>query len=309
MDFKHIPVLFNESIDALDIKPDGLYADCTAGGGGHSNAILDRLSDIGRLVAVDRDPEALATLTERFEGRENVSIVDDNFFNIKTILSRFTDEGADGILADLGVSSHQLDDAARGFSFHADAPLDMRMSMQGMSAADAVNSLSQRELQDIIYRYGEDKFAPRIAAGIVRAREEKPIETTLELAEIIKSSIPAAARREGGHPARRTFQALRIYVNGELDGLDGAISNMFDSLKVGGRLAIITFHSLEDRAVKQTFASLCEGCICPPEFPVCVCGRKSRGRLPQKALAPSREELERNPRSRSARLRVIEKIR
>lgn len=309
MDFKHIPVLFNESIDALDIKPDGLYADCTAGGGGHSNAILDRLSENGRLVAVDRDPEAIATLAERFEGRENVSIVNDNFFNIKTILSRFTDEGADGILADLGVSSHQLDDAARGFSFHADAPLDMRMSMQGMSAADAVNSLSQRELQDIIYRYGEDKFAPRIAAGIVRAREENPIETTLELAEIIKSSIPAAARREGGHPARRTFQALRIYVNGELDGLDGAISDMFDSLKVGGRLAIITFHSLEDRAVKQTFASLCEGCICPPEFPVCVCGRKSRGRLPQKALAPSREELERNPRSRSARLRVIEKIR
>lgn len=309
MDFKHTPVLFNESIDALDIKPDGLYADCTAGGGGHSNAILDRLSENGRLIAVDRDPEAIATLTERFEGRENVSIVNDNFFNIKTILSRFTDEGADGILADLGVSSHQLDDAARGFSFHADAPLDMRMSMQGMSAADAVNSLSQRELQDIIYRYGEDKFAPRIAAGIVRAREEKPIETTLELAEIIKSSIPAAARREGGHPARRTFQALRIYVNGELDGLDGAISDMFDSLKVGGRLAIITFHSLEDRAVKQTFASLCEGCICPPEFPVCVCGRKSRGRLPQKALAPGREELERNPRSRSARLRVIEKIR
>lgn len=309
MDFKHIPVLFNESIDALDIKPDGLYADCTAGGGGHSNAILDRLSENGRLIAVDRDPEAIATLTERFEGRENVSIVNDNFFNIKTILSRFTDEGADGILADLGVSSHQLDDAARGFSFHADAPLDMRMSMQGMSAADAVNSLSQRELQDIIYRYGEDKFAPRIAAGIVRAREEKPIETTLKLAEIIKSSIPAAARREGGHPARRTFQALRIYVNGELDGLDGAISDMFDSLKVGGRLAIITFHSLEDRAVKQTFASLCEGCICPPEFPVCVCGRKSRGRLPQKALAPGREELERNPRSRSARLRVIEKIR
>lgn len=309
MDFKHIPVLFNESIDALDIKPDGLYADCTAGGGGHSNAILDRLSENGRLIAVDRDPEAIATLAERFEGRENVSIVNDNFFNIKTILSRFTDEGADGILADLGVSSHQLDDAARGFSFHADAPLDMRMSMQGMSAADAVNSLSQRELQDIIYRYGEDKFAPRIAAGIVRAREEKSIETTLELAEIIKSSIPAAARREGGHPARRTFQALRIYVNGELDGLDGAISDMFDSLKVGGRLAIITFHSLEDRAVKQTFASLCEGCICPPEFPVCVCGRKSRGRLPQKALAPSREELERNPRSRSARLRVIEKIR
>lgn len=309
MEFKHIPVLFRESIDALDIKPDGLYADCTAGGGGHSNAILDRLSENGRLVAIDRDPEAIETLTKRFEGRENVSIVNDNFFNIKSILSQFTDKGADGILADLGVSSHQLDDAARGFSFHADAPLDMRMSMQGMSAADAVNSLSQRELQDIIYRYGEDKFAPRIAAGIVRARAEKPIETTLELAEIVKSSIPAAARREGGHPARRTFQALRIYVNGELDGLDRAIGDMFDSLKVGGRLAIITFHSLEDRAVKQTFASLCEGCICPPEFPVCVCGRKSRGRLPQKAAAPSKAELEENPRSRSARLRVIEKIR
>ncbi len=309
MEFKHIPVLFNESIEALDIKPDGLYADCTAGGGGHSNAILDRLSANGRLVAIDRDPEAIETLTKRFEGRENVSIVNDNFFNIKSILSQFTDEGTDGILADLGVSSHQLDDAARGFSFHADAPLDMRMSMQGMSAADAVNSLSQRELQDIIYRYGEDKFAPRIAAGIVRARAEKPIETTLELAEIVKSSIPAAARREGGHPARRTFQALRIYVNGELDGLDRAIGDMFDSLKVGGRLAIITFHSLEDRAVKQTFASLCEGCICPPEFPVCVCGRKSRGRLPQKAAAPSKAELEENPRSRSARLRVIEKIR
>ena len=309
MEFKHIPVLFNESIEALDIKPDGLYADCTAGGGGHSNAILDMLSANGRLVAIDRDPEAIETLTKRFEGRENVSIVNDNFFNIKSILSQFTDEGADGILADLGVSSHQLDDAARGFSFHADAPLDMRMSMQGMSAADAVNSLSQRELQDIIYRYGEDKFAPRIAAGIVRARAEKPIETTLELAEIVKSSIPAAARREGGHPARRTFQALRIYVNGELDGLDRAIGDMFDSLKVGGRLAIITFHSLEDRAVKQTFASLCEGCICPPEFPVCVCGRKRRGRLPQKAAAPSKAELEENPRSRSARLRVIEKIR
>ena len=226
MEFKHIPVLFRESIDALDIKPDGLYADCTAGGGGHSNAILDRLSENGRLVAIDRDPEAIETLTKRFEGRENVSIVNDNFFNIKSILSQFTDEGADGILADLGVSSHQLDDAARGFSFHADAPLDMRMSMQGMSAADAVNSLSQRELQDIIYRYGEDKFAPRIAAGIVRARAEKPIETTLELAEIVKNSSGSGAPR--GRPpreahlpgvedlcqrrARRTRQSNRRYV-------------------------------------------------------------------------------------------------
>lgn len=309
MEFKHIPVLFNESIEALDIKPDGLYVDCTAGGGGHSGAILDRLSPEGKLVAIDRDPEAIETLRARFEGRENVRIVNDNFFNIKSILPQFSSEGADGILADLGVSSHQLDDAARGFSFHSDAPLDMRMSMSGMSAADAVNSLSQHELQDIIYRYGEEKFAPRIAAGIVRAREQKQITTTLELADIVKASIPAAARREGGHPARRTFQALRIYVNGELDGLGQAVEDMFDSLKVGGRLAIITFHSLEDRTVKQTFASLCEGCVCPPEFPVCVCGRKSRGRLPIKAVAPGKAELEENPRSRSARLRVIEKIR
>lgn len=309
MEFKHIPVLFNESIEALDIKPDGLYVDCTAGGGGHSGAILDRLSPEGKLVAIDRDPEAIETLRARFEGRENVRIVNDNFFNIKSILPELSSEGADGILADLGVSSHQLDDAARGFSFHSDAPLDMRMSMSGMSAADAVNSLSQHELQDIIYRYGEEKFAPRIAAGIVRAREQKQITTTLELADIVKSSIPAAARREGGHPARRTFQALRIYVNGELDGLGQAVEDMFDSLKVGGRLAIITFHSLEDRTVKQTFASLCEGCVCPPEFPVCVCGRKSRGRLPIKAVAPGKAELEENPRSRSARLRVIEKIR
>lgn len=309
MEFKHIPVLFNESIEALDIKPGGLYVDCTAGGGGHSGAILDRLSPEGKLVAIDRDPEAIETLRARFEGRENVCIVNDNFFNIKSILPQFSSEGADGILADLGVSSHQLDDAARGFSFHSDAPLDMRMSMSGMSAADAVNSLSQHELQDIIYRYGEEKFAPRIAAGIVRAREQKQITTTLELADIVKASIPAAARREGGHPARRTFQALRIYVNGELDGLGQAVEDMFDSLKVGGRLAIITFHSLEDRTVKQTFASLCEGCVCPPEFPVCVCGRKSRGRLPIKAVAPGKAELEENPRSRSARLRVIEKIR
>ena len=309
MEFKHIPVLFNESIEALDIKPDGLYVDCTAGGGGHSGAILDRLSPEGKLVAIDRDPEAIETLRARFGGRENVRIVNDNFFNIKSILPELSSEGADGILADLGVSSHQLDDAARGFSFHSDAPLDMRMSMSGMSAADAVNSLSQHELQNIIYRYGEEKFAPRIAAGIVRAREQKPITTTLELADIVKSSIPAAARREGGHPARRTFQALRIYVNGELDGLGQAVEDMFDSLKVGGRLAIITFHSLEDRTVKQTFASLCEGCVCPPEFPVCVCGRKSRGRLPIKAAAPGKAELEENPRSRSARLRVIEKIR
>ena len=309
MDFKHIPVLFNESIDALDIKPDGLYADCTAGGGGHSNAILDRLSENGRLIAVDRDPEAIATLAERFEGRENVSIVNDNFFNIKTILSRFTDEGADGILADLGVSSHQLDDAARGFSFHADAPLDMRMSMQGMSAADAVNSLSQRELQDIIYRYGEDKFAPRIAAGIVRAREEKPIETTFELNEIIKASIPAKVRATGGHPSKRTYQAIRIELNRELDVLENSIDMMIDRLNPQGRLCIITFHSLEDRIVKARFRNNENPCTCPPDFPVCVCGKKSKGKvITRKPIVPGDEELNENQRSKSSKLRVFERI-
>ncbi len=309
MEFKHIPVLFRESIDALDIKPDGLYADCTAGGGGHSNAILDRLSANGRLVAIDRDPEAIETLTKRFEGRENVSIVNDNFFNIKSILSQFTDEGADGILADLGVSSHQLDDAARGFSFHADAPLDMRMSMQGMSAADAVNSLSQRELQDIIYRYGEDKFAPRIAAGIVRARAEKPIETTFELNEIIKASIPAKVRATGGHPSKRTYQAIRIELNRELDVLENSIDMMIDRLNPQGRLCIITFHSLEDRIVKARFRNNENPCTCPPDFPVCVCGKKSKGKvITRKPIVPGDEELNENQRSKSSKLRVFERI-
>ena len=308
MEFKHVPVLFEESINALNINPDGVYVDCTGGGGGHSNAVLDRLSDSGRLIIIDRDPEAIETLTKRFEGRENVTIVNNNFFNIKEILDDLGIEGVDGVLADLGVSSHQLDDAARGFSFHNDAPLDMRMSMEGLSAKDVVNTFSQKELQDIIFKFGEEKFAPRIAASIVKNREEKPIETTLELADIVKYAIPAAKRREGGHPARRTFQALRIYVNGELDGLSQAANDMFDCLNVGGRVAIITFHSLEDKAIKKTFAALCQGCTCPPEFPVCVCGKTARGKLPHKAYAPTEKELEENPRSRSARLRVIEKL-
>ena len=201
MEFKHIPVLFEESINALNINPDGVYVDCTGGGGGHSNAVLDRLSDSGRLIIIDRDPEAIETLKKRFEGRKNVTIVNNNFFNIKEILDDLNIDGVDGVLADLGVSSHQLDDAARGFSFHNDAPLDMRMSMEGLSAKDVVNTFSQKELQDIIFKFGEEKFAPRIAASIVKNREEKPIETTLELADIVKFAIPAAKRREGGHPA------------------------------------------------------------------------------------------------------------
>ena len=281
-EFHHIPVLFNETIDSLNIVPGGVYVDCTAGGGGHSSAILERLGE-GRLIAVDRDPEAIATLGARL-GIEQVN----------------------GVLADLGVSSHQLDEPARGFSFHHDAPLDMRMSLEGMSAADAVNDLPQHELQRIIYEYGEEKFAPAISRAIVRAREQKRIETTLELAEIIKSAMPAAAKRDG-HPARRTFQAIRIYINGELDGLSQAVTDMFDCLDKGGRVSIITFHSLEDRIVKQAFAPLAKGCICPRNFPVCVCGRVPQAKV-LKAVAPSEAETAENPRSRSARLRTVEKL-
>lgn len=304
-EFHHIPVLFNETIDSLNIVPGGVYVDCTAGGGGHSSAILERLGE-GRLIAVDRDPEAIATLGARFGGDPRVTLVHDNFFNIKAILSSLGIEQVNGVLADLGVSSHQLDEPARGFSFHHDAPLDMRMSLEGMSAADAVNDLPQHELQRIIYEYGEEKFAPAISRAIVRAREQKRIETTLELAEIIKSAMPAAAKRDG-HPARRTFQAIRIYINGELDGLSQAVTDMFSCLDKGGRVSIITFHSLEDRIVKQAFAPLAKGCICPRNFPVCVCGRVPQAKV-LKAVAPSEAETAENPRSRSARLRTAEKL-
>lgn len=304
-EFHHIPVLFNETIDSLNIVPGGVYVDCTAGGGGHSSAILERLGE-GRLIAVDRDPEAIATLSARFGGDPRVTLVHDNFFNIKAVLSSLGIEQVNGVLADLGVSSHQLDEPARGFSFHHDAPLDMRMSLEGMSAADAVNDLPQHELQRIIYEYGEEKFAPAISRAIVRAREQKRIETTLELAEIIKSAMPAAAKRDG-HPARRTFQAIRIYINGELDGLSQAVTDMFDCLDKGGRVSIITFHSLEDRIVKQAFAPLAKGCICPRNFPVCVCGRVPQAKV-LKAVAPSEAETAENPRSRSARLRTAEKL-
>lgn len=304
-EFHHIPVLFNETIDSLNIVPGGVYVDCTAGGGGHSSAILERLGE-GRLIAVDRDPEAIATLGARFGGDPRVTLVHDNFFNIKAILSSLGIEQVNGVLADLGVSSHQLDEPARGFSFHHDAPLDMRMSLEGMSAADAVNDLPQHELQRIIYEYGEEKFAPAISRAMVRAREQKRIETTLELAEIIKSAMPAAAKRDG-HPARRTFQAIRIYINGELDGLSQAVTDMFDCLDKDGRVSIITFHSLEDRIVKQAFAPLAKGCICPRNFPVCVCGRVPQAKV-LKAVAPSEAETAENPRSRSARLRTAEKL-
>ena len=307
MEFNHIPVLLRETIDALCVRSGGIYVDCTAGGGGHSAAILEQMLQ-GTLVGIDRDPQALCHLRERFGGDARVKIVQSNFGDIEAVLASLGIAGADGILADLGVSSHQLDTAERGFSFHADAPLDMRMDMCGPTAADVVNTYDKARLQKILYAYGEEKFAPAIASAIVRRREISPIETTLDLAEIVKSAVPAAARRDG-HPARRTFQALRIEVNGELSGLDEAVQSMFRCLNVGGRLCVITFHSLEDRIVKKRFAELCTGCTCPPDFPVCVCGKTPQGRLPMKAVQPSAKELEENNRSRSAKLRVIEKIR
>lgn len=305
-EFKHIPVLFNETIDALNVRPDGIYVDCTAGGGGHCAAVAEKLTT-GRIIAIDQDPEAIENLQERFKDNGRVTVVHDNFVNIEAILGKLDIDGVDGIMADLGVSSHQLDTDERGFSFHKDAPLDMRMSMEGMSAAELVNTVSQQELQRIIYTYGEEKFAPSIARNIVKAREIKPIETTFELVDIIKNSMPMKAKRDS-HPARKTFQALRIEVNGELEKLDKALDSMFEVLNPSGRIAIITFHSLEDRMVKKKFNKFCEGCVCPPEFPVCVCGRKPRGRLPFKSKAPTENEVGENFRAHSARLRAIEKI-
>ncbi|MDD7614113.1 MAG: 16S rRNA (cytosine(1402)-N(4))-methyltransferase RsmH [Clostridiaceae bacterium] len=305
-EFKHIPVLFNETIDALNVRPDGTYVDCTAGGGGHCAAVAEKLTT-GRIIAIDQDPEAIENLNERFKDNSRVTVIHDNFVNIEAILRKLDINGVDGIMADLGVSSHQLDTDERGFSFHKDAPLDMRMSMEGMSAAELVNTASQQELQRIIYTYGEEKFAPSIARNIVKAREIKPIETTFELVDIIKNSMPMKAKRDS-HPARKTFQALRIEVNGELEKLDKALDSMFEVLNPSGRIAIITFHSLEDRMVKKKFNKFCEGCVCPPEFPVCVCGRKPRGKLPFKSKAPTENEVGENFRSHSARLRAIEKI-
>ena len=261
------------------------------------------------MLSIDRDPDAIAVVKERFGKYPGSVVAMGNFCDMDKIALEHGIVNVDGVLLDIGVSSYQLDTAERGFSYHADAPLDMRMSQSGTSAADLVNTLSWQELAEIISRYGEDKSAVRIAKGIVKAREEKPIETTLELAEIIRESVPAAVRRAEGHPARRTFQALRIAVNGELDALKKGLTAAFGVFKSGGRLSVITFHSLEDRIVKQQMNKWCEGCTCPKDFPVCVCGNKPKGKLIyKKGLAPSEEELRENPRARSARLRVIEKL-
>ncbi len=307
MNFSHISVLLNESVDGLDIKPNGIYVDGTAGGGGHSAEILKRLEN-GRLISIDQDPDAIAAVTERFRGNEKSIIIKGNFADMKELLENRGIRMVDGVLLDIGVSSHQLDTAERGFSFHEDAPLDMRMSQQGITAAELVNTLPFEELRRIISQYGEEKYASSISSAIVRARENKPIRTTLELAQIIKGAVPQKVRRDG-HPARKTFQALRIAVNGELDKLRQGMEQAFELLSSGGRLAIITFHSLEDRIVKQQMAKWCEGCVCPKDFPVCVCGNKPKARLVnKKPITAASTELDKNQRSRSAKLRICEKL-
>lgn len=306
MEFKHLPVLLDECIEGLDIKPDGLYVDGTAGGGGHSLEIARRLTT-GRLIAIDRDPDAIKAAGERLYGF-NAKLVNSNYSEVDTVLRDLGIEKIDGMLLDLGVSSYQLDNRARGFSYHDDAPLDMRMSQEGISARDIVNSYSYEQLSRIIFEYGEERYSKNIASNIVKLRETKPIESTAELADIIKMSVPQKVRRDH-NPCRKTFQALRIEVNNELGSLSEVLDKAFDLLNIGGKLAIITFHSLEDRLVKQRFASFCQGCTCPPEFPVCVCHKLPRGRLvTKKPIEPSAEEQRINPRSRSAKLRVIEKI-
>lgn len=307
MDFKHISVLLQESVDSLNIKPDGIYVDCTAGGGGHSAAILNELNEKGRMVLIDQDPDAIAVLTERFKSDSRVQIVKSNFSAVDSVLENLGIYGVDGIVADLGVSSHQLDTAERGFSFHYDAPLDMRMSQEGKSAYDVVNTYSKNELYTIISRYGEEKFADRVANAIVRSREEKAIETTLELAEVVSNAIPAKFRRNG-HPARKTFQAIRIEVNGELDVLRNTLPVMFENLREGGALSIITFHSLEDKIVKDYFRTLKEGCTCPKDFPVCVCGKKPKALVKSSGVKASGKEVDENNRSRSAKLRTAIKL-
>ncbi len=307
MEFSHISVLLNECIEALAIKPNGVYVDGTAGGAGHSCEIAKRLAD-GRLIAVDKDPDAVRTATERLSPYPCAQVVKADYSSVKDVLASLGIEQIDGMLLDLGVSSYQLDTAERGFSFHKDAPLDMRMSREGLSAKDIVNTYPSEEIAKILWEYGEERFSRRIADAVVRSRAEKPVETTFELVDIIKSVLPAAAMRDA-HPARRSFQALRIAVNGELEQLSGAVTDAFDLLSPGGRLCIITFHSLEDRIVKQQFAGFAKGCTCPSDFPVCVCNKTPRGRLVyRKPVEPSQEELAANARSRSAKLRVIEKL-
>lgn len=307
MEFYHLPVLLNECIEALAIRPEGMYLDGTAGGGGHSQAIAQRLGT-GRLISLDQDPDAVAAASRRLEGLP-ARVIKANFRQTKQVLEELGVAGLDGALLDLGVSSRQLDDAARGFSYLEDAPLDMRMSQTGPTAADLVNTAPREELCRILQEYGEEPHAWAIAGRIVARREATPILTTLQLADTVAGALPPAVRRKHKNPSRRVFQALRIAVNGELDALSEGLDAIFDSLVPGGRLAVITFHSLEDRLVKRRFAAWATACTCPPEYPVCVCGGKARARLVnRKPIAPSEAEQQQNRRSRSALLRVAEKL-
>lgn len=309
MEYTHKPVLLDACIQALNIRPDGIYVDGTLGRAGHSREIAGRLTT-GRLICIDRDQAAIDAAQDRLAPwLARVTLIHSNFSELKEVLSRCGVSGADGMLFDLGVSSPQLDDASRGFSYMQDAPLDMRMDTSApLSAADIVNTWSQEELRRILFEYGEERYAPAIARAIVRARETAPVKTTLELVEIIKSAMPPAALREKQHPAKRSFQAIRIAVNGELDALPPMLRAAVDGLNPGGRLAVITFHSLEDRIVKNIFKENEDPCICPKEFPVCVCGRKSKGKvITRKPIVPSEEELLENKRSKSSKLRVFER--
>lgn len=306
MEFSHKSVLLTETVDSLNINPNGIYVDGTVGGAGHSTEIAKRLK-AGRLIAFDRDPDAVEVATERLKNY-NATVINANFDAMDTELERIGILGVDGIMLDLGVSSYQLDTADRGFSFHKEAPLDMRMSKEGISAFDVVNTYSLNDLVRIFRDYGEEKFAFKIANAIVKQRNVSSIKTTTELADIIANSVPASYRREG-HPARKCFQAIRIEVNGELASLSAVLDKAFKLLNIGGRLSIITFHSLEDRIVKQKFKEFCTGCTCPPDLPICVCGKTPDAKLiTRKPVTASDEELKENQRSRSAKLRVIEKI-
>ena len=310
MTFRHVSVLLRETIEGLNIRPDGIYADGTLGGGGHASEVAARLTEGGRLIGIDQDADAIAAATERLKPfGDRVTIVRDNYVNMKHVLADLGIEAVDGICLDLGVSSYQLDTAERGFSYMEDAPLDMRMDRRAdRTAADLVNDCTEQELFRIIRDYGEDRFAKNIAKHIVKARERKAIRTTGELADIIRGAIPMKIQVTGGHPAMRTFQALRIALNGELQVLEDSIDEMIGLLKPGGRICIITFHSLEDRIVKNGFRRNESPCICPPDFPVCVCGRKSLGRvITKKPVLPTEEEIRENSRSHSAKLRVFER--
>lgn len=306
MEFVHKPVLLEQTVNSLDIKPDGIYVDGTVGGAGHSTEIAKRLTT-GRLIGLDQDPEAVRVATLRLEGF-NATVVHSNFKDMDTALGGLGIDKVDGILLDIGVSSYQLDNGERGFSYKYDAPLDMRMSGEGVTAAELVNTLTADELAHIFSEYGEEKFAYRIAKNIEKARETAPIETTIQLSELIAASVPAAVRRDG-NPARKCFQALRIAVNSELDVLSQALDKAFELLKSGGRLSVITFHSLEDRMVKQRFRDYCTGCTCPPDLPICVCGKTPRAKAAtRKPIVADEAELAENPRSRSAKLRTVIKI-